>query len=106
MLSQIEKGTTNPTINTIWKISNGLNVPYTYLLEDDYVKENPVVKKTETVTQHSEDHSYRVFNYYSDNQERNFELFQFELDQEKVSSCWAFKTFDRICHGYSRSISS
>ena len=29
MLSQIEKGTTNPTINTIWKISNGLNVPYT-----------------------------------------------------------------------------
>lgn len=83
MLSQIEKGTTNPTINTIWKISNGLNVPYTYLLEDDYVKENPVVKKTETVTQHSEDHSYRVFNYYSDNQERNFELFQFELDPGK-----------------------
>lgn len=83
MLSQIEKGTTNPTINTIWKISNGLNVPYTYLLEGDYVKENPVVKKTETVTQHSEDHSYRVFNYYSDNQERNFELFQFELDPGK-----------------------
>ncbi|MGH2285459.1 helix-turn-helix domain-containing protein, partial [Enterococcus faecalis] len=23
MLSQIEKATTNPTINTIWKISNG-----------------------------------------------------------------------------------
>ena len=42
-----------------------------------------MVKKTETVTQHSEDHSYRAFNYYSDNQERNFELFQFELDPGK-----------------------
>ncbi|MGH2096205.1 helix-turn-helix domain-containing protein, partial [Enterococcus faecalis] len=57
--------------------------PYKYLLENDYVKENTVVKKTETVTQHSEDHSYRVFNYYSHNQERNFELFQFELDPRK-----------------------
>ncbi len=24
MLSQIEKGDTNPTINTLWKIANGL----------------------------------------------------------------------------------
>ena len=29
MLSDIEKGGSNPTINTIWKIANGLNVPYT-----------------------------------------------------------------------------
>ncbi len=33
MLSQIEKGDTNPTINTLWKIANGLKVPYTLLLE-------------------------------------------------------------------------
>ena len=29
MLSDIEKGDSNPTINTIWKIANGLKVPYT-----------------------------------------------------------------------------
>ena len=29
MLSQIEKGESNPTINTIWKIANGLQVTYT-----------------------------------------------------------------------------
>lgn len=29
MLSQIEKGDTNPTINTLWKIAKGLKVPYT-----------------------------------------------------------------------------
>ncbi|MCH3927031.1 MAG: helix-turn-helix domain-containing protein [Atopobiaceae bacterium] len=28
MLSQIEKGTSNPTVNTLWKIANGLGVSY------------------------------------------------------------------------------
>ncbi|MGF1919349.1 helix-turn-helix domain-containing protein [Enterococcus faecalis] len=84
MLSQIEKGKTSPTINTIWKISNGLNIPYTYLLENHHLKERPLVKRDETTIQHSEDRTYRVFNYYSDTQERNFELFQFELDSGKT----------------------
>ncbi|MFQ9703991.1 MAG: helix-turn-helix domain-containing protein [Enterocloster clostridioformis] len=34
MLSDIEKGNSNPTINTLWKIANGLNVPYTRLMEE------------------------------------------------------------------------
>ena len=33
MLSQIEKGTSNPSINTIWKIADALQVPYTALLD-------------------------------------------------------------------------
>ncbi|APH14458.1 helix-turn-helix family protein [Clostridium sporogenes] len=33
MLSQIEKGDTNPTINTLWKIAKGLKVLYISLLE-------------------------------------------------------------------------
>ena len=28
MLAQIEKGEANPTISTLWKISNGLKVPF------------------------------------------------------------------------------
>ena len=38
MLSQIEKGETNPTINTVWKIANGLKVTYTMLLEQQNIK--------------------------------------------------------------------
>lgn len=49
MFLQIEKGIINFIINIIWKISNGFNVLYMYLLEDDYVKENFVVKKIEMV---------------------------------------------------------
>ena len=33
MLSQLEKGSGNPTINTILKIANALKVPYTALLD-------------------------------------------------------------------------
>ena len=32
-LAQIERGSSSPTINTLWKISNGLQVPLSYLLQ-------------------------------------------------------------------------
>lgn len=31
MLGEIERGTSNPTINVIWKIANGLKIPFTAL---------------------------------------------------------------------------
>ena len=34
MLSQIEKGETNPSVGTIWKIANGLRVSFTSLLNE------------------------------------------------------------------------
>jgi len=79
MLSQIEKGETNPTINTIWKIANGLKVPYTALLEQPK-REAAVVKKSEIGMQADSDGHYRVYCYYENTPVRNFELFQIELD--------------------------
>ncbi|KLU60747.1 HTH-type transcriptional repressor RghR [Peptococcaceae bacterium CEB3] len=34
MLSQIERGETNPTVVTLWKIATGLRVPFSTFLED------------------------------------------------------------------------
>ena len=79
MLSQIEKGDTNPTINTIWKIANGLKAPYTALLEQQEDDTN-VVKKSETAVQTGDNNHYRIFCYYPNTPQRNFELFQIELD--------------------------
>lgn len=31
MLGEIERGTSNPTINVLWKIANGLKIPFTAL---------------------------------------------------------------------------
>lgn len=80
MLSQIEKGETNPTINTIWKIAIGLNVPYTSLLEQQE-KDAYIIKKSDIVSQVTDDGQYRLYRYYSNTPHRNFELFQMELDE-------------------------
>lgn len=80
MLSQIEKGDTNPTINTLWKIANGLKVSYTSLLEQ---KEHDtyVIRKKDIEAQLTEEGHYRVYCYYTSTPYRNFELFQIELDE-------------------------
>ncbi|QUH21021.1 helix-turn-helix domain-containing protein [Alkaliphilus sp. B6464] len=80
ILSQIEKGETNPTINTIWKIAAGLNVPYTSLLERQQ-QDTYVIKKSDIASQAANDGQYRLYCYYSNTPHRNFELFQMELDE-------------------------
>jgi len=80
MLSQIEKGETNPTINTIWKIAAGLNVPYTSLLEQQH-QDAYVIKRSDIVSQQADKGHYRLYCYYSNTPHRNFELFQMELDE-------------------------
>ncbi|MDF2504303.1 cupin domain-containing protein [Clostridium sp.] len=79
MLGQIERRESNPTINTIWKISKGLKVPYTCLI-DEHISNAILVKKQDTIEQLSENGKYRVYNYFSTNNKRNFELFTAILD--------------------------
>lgn len=79
MLSDIERGNSNPTINTIWKIANGLNVPYTRLMEN-IEKEATVIRKSESTVQTGETEHYRIYCYFTNTPVRNFELFYVELD--------------------------
>lgn len=82
MLSDIEKGNSNPTINTIWKIANGLNVTYTKLMEG-IEEESMLVRKGEPVMQTGESDYYRVYCYFGSSPVRNFELFYVELDPHR-----------------------
>lgn len=79
ILAEIEKGNSNPTVNTIMKLSKGLNVSYTRLmvgLEPD----TAMVRREELVMQASENHHYRIYCYFKTSAKRNFELFRVELD--------------------------
>lgn len=78
MLSQLERGGSNPTINNIWKIANALGVPYTALLD---AQENTaaVIHGSELVPQISEDGQCKLFCYYTSSAERNFEWFRMLL---------------------------
>lgn len=42
MLSQIERGESNPTVNTLWKIATGLRVSFYDLLQEDRQEIEPV----------------------------------------------------------------
>lgn len=81
VLSDMEKGESNPTINTLWKIANGLHVPYTRLMEG-IEKENAVVRREEPEVQRGEDGRYRIACYFPHTPSRNFEFFSVELDPD------------------------
>jgi XRE family transcriptional regulator, regulator of sulfur utilization len=78
MLSQIEKGESNPTINTIWKIATGLQVPYTSLI-DSPMDNCIIIHKNDRSIQAEDNNSFVSYCYYTTNPNRNFELFKVEM---------------------------
>ncbi len=77
MLSQVEKGTSNPTINTLWKIAGGLQVTYADLLE---LPENDVVHVKKADIYPLNEGLYHIYSYYKRDSNRNFELYQIEVE--------------------------
>lgn len=80
MLSQVEKGTTNPTINTIWKICTALDIPYTMLLDEEKTPQASLVHRSDIEGQASDNGHFRIYSYFPQSSKHNFELFQMELD--------------------------
>lgn len=80
MLSQIEKGESNPTINTLWKIAAGLQVSYTKLI-DEQIEAPLVIRKGESAL--VEHDGYYVYHYSTANPARDFEFFNSVLEPQK-----------------------
>lgn len=85
MLSQIEKGTSNPTINTLWKIANGLQVPYADLIAPP-TEEAELVNIEEGKMQYSPDGKCRIFCYFPKAAGHAQEIFLMELAPGAVYS--------------------
>ena len=64
IISQIEKGDSNPTINTIWKLTSALGLPYTSLLEMEETRAVYVKKKERSEISEGK---YHIYNYYPKN---------------------------------------
>lgn len=77
MLSQIEKGASNPTINTVWKITGALQLPYTSLLE---LPADHVIHVHKKDIHPLVEDKYHIYSYYPKDAERSFELYQIELE--------------------------
>ena len=79
MLAQIERGDGNPTVSTLWKISNGMKVPFDTLTV--YPKPPYEVVKLSEIQPLLEDEG-KVKNYsiFPDDENRRFAVYYLELD--------------------------
>lgn len=79
MLSNIEKGDSNPTVNTMFKIVTGLGVSYSALMEQQ-IPEVSVVRGHDVVPQVDDGGTYRLGCYFPSTPERDFEIYHDVLD--------------------------
>ena len=81
MLSQIERGEGNPTISTLWKLSNGMRVPFDALTVRP--KAAFEIVRTEDIQPIQED-AGKVRNYpiFPDDENRRFAVYYLELEPD------------------------
>ncbi len=80
MLGQIERGESNPTITTVWKIANGLKVSFSALIKEPQT-DNKVVTR-EDVDPMIEDHGkFRLFSMFPYGDNQKFEIFIADMDK-------------------------
>ena len=78
MLAQIERGDGNPTISTLWKISNGMKVPFDALT----VRPEPpyeIVKLSEIQPLLEDEGRVKNYSIFPDDEDRRFAVYYLEL---------------------------
>jgi len=79
MLSQIEKGRSSPTIDTLWKIANGLHTSFSSLLGESE-SEGGVTSFTANNPLYAGSEHFRVFPLVPYDPRRAFEVYFFQMD--------------------------
>jgi transcriptional regulator with XRE-family HTH domain len=79
MLAQIERGDANPTISTLWKISNGMKVPFDALTVRP---KNPyeIVRTAELHPLLEDGGKVKNYSLFPDDEGRRFAVYYLELD--------------------------
>jgi len=80
MIGQIERGESSPTLNTIWKIANGLKISFTSLIQQQQ-PEAKVVKRNEIQTLSEDNGKYNVYPYFPFEEDKRFEIYSIEIDK-------------------------
>ena len=79
MLAQMERGETNPSISTLWKIANGLHISSTFLLEAE-PNDLVIVKKKDIVPITEGNDKFSVFPTFAFDFNKKFEMLVVDLD--------------------------
>jgi transcriptional regulator with XRE-family HTH domain len=78
-LALIEKGTSSPSVNTLWKIASGLNVSFSYFMEEN-TSEIKVVSRKQIKPIFEYEKRMRIYSLFPYDRETKFEVFTVELD--------------------------
>ena len=78
MLAQIERAMSNPTVSTLWKIAEGLKVPFTAFIEEDDDVVKLVQKKNIAPIKEAND-LYEVYSIFPMANGRPFEFYEIDL---------------------------
>ncbi len=79
MLGQIERGESNPTVTTLWKIANGLRLSFSSLISGDSPSVS-IIKKNELNPLIESNGQYQVYPLVPFNVEKQFEVFAIALE--------------------------
>lgn len=79
MLAQIERGEGNPTISTLWKLSNGMKVPFDALTVRPE-KPYEIVRTSEIQPLLEDGGKVRNYSVFPDDENRRFAVYYLELD--------------------------
>lgn len=78
MLAQIERAMSNPTVSTLWKIAEGLKVPFTAFIEEPE-EDVKVVRKAEITPLKEADDRYEVYSIFPMSGARPFEIYEVKM---------------------------
>ena len=80
MLGQIERGESNPTIATLWKIASGFDVSFSSFIEDLSPAGSALIHRSGDLKQmHPQDNKIRVMPLFAYDDSLKFEVFIIEL---------------------------
>jgi transcriptional regulator with XRE-family HTH domain len=79
MLAQIENGKSNPTVTTLWKIANGLQVSFSAFLKEIDKPKAEVINIKQIPPLIDDDGNYLVYSVFPFHPEKRFEIFSVDL---------------------------
>jgi len=82
MLGEIERGATSPTITVLWKIADGLKVPFTTLIQED-APHFTLVREVDMET-FSEGSACTISSIFKYDPNKSFEIFHIEFNPGSV----------------------
>ncbi len=79
MLAQIERGAGNPTVSTLWKLANGMKIPFEALTVQPKTSYE-IVKTSEIQPFFKDGDRVKVYSLFPDNENRRFTIYYLELE--------------------------